>query len=389
MKFEKELQKHLDGGTKDYTFPKQWNDLALKFRKDLEDSRPVLLLPNPHRNRQELRESPLHSMQGTPTPRSGAHRTTAPIMIDSDDDDRSNDMDAQRSGSKRPCPSAQCTPIKLQRVNGTGPAFNGASRRYQSKSFTLIEVRSIIQDAYIGGIPAQSHPRAIEEMIQSSMAHWDKPLEAFLNSTRVLLETMVFDQVSVVFGHRQGTRYLDSIIELCGSFFKEAFEQYRQIALRVLAWELSKPRTFNEEAMSIARDKALKMLQLVRRESRANEVIDDQEMKSGKATTGAARAEKITRISDTQLKPEVYGLEIHAISVSRFGLYLVDYTECSNQTVKGYYECSYSRFVDIVCSSIHCELFGKCRNNLYPAMMEKFGVTEPGGMCGDGHTLKW
>lgn len=49
------------------------------------------------------------------------------------------------------------------------------------------------------------------------------------------------------------------------------------------------------------------------------------------------------------------------------------------QTVKGYYECAYSRFVDVVCASIHCELFNKCRDNIGREMKQQFGVIEDGG----------
>lgn len=49
------------------------------------------------------------------------------------------------------------------------------------------------------------------------------------------------------------------------------------------------------------------------------------------------------------------------------------------QTVKGYYECAYSRFVDVVCASIHCELFNKCRDDIGREMKQQFGVIEDGG----------
>ena len=49
------------------------------------------------------------------------------------------------------------------------------------------------------------------------------------------------------------------------------------------------------------------------------------------------------------------------------------------QTVKGYYECAYSRFVDVVCASIHGELFNKCRDDIGREMKQQLGVIEDGG----------
>lgn len=49
------------------------------------------------------------------------------------------------------------------------------------------------------------------------------------------------------------------------------------------------------------------------------------------------------------------------------------------QTVKGYYECAYFHFVDVVCKSIRCELFGKCRDEIGNEMKKQFGVIEDGG----------
>ena len=48
--------------------------------------------------------------------------------------------------------------------------------------------------------------------------------------------------------------------------------------------------------------------------------------------------------------------------------------------MRAYYECAFSRFVDIVCASVHGELFMKCRNDLVSDMKQHFGATDPGGM---------
>ena len=47
--------------------------------------------------------------------------------------------------------------------------------------------------------------------------------------------------------------------------------------------------------------------------------------------------------------------------------------------MRAYYECAFSRFVDIVCASVYGELFMKCRNDLVSAMKQHFRATDPGG----------
>ncbi|KAL9124652.1 MAG: hypothetical protein Q9217_006038 [Psora testacea] len=357
MKFERELQKNMDGGLGVHVLQKEWNKKAVQFRKTLADTKPIMKL----RDQQQcnMRDTPLGGTLGTPTPTS---RTTATIAIESDDDDLPNNHSPiQLSAHKRPHPSTQSTPVKSRRSQNATPRSVPVLPKVQSKVFELAEVQSLIQDAYPGGIPDLIHPLATEQMVILSMAHWQEPLDQFLKETQELCETMVFEQVEAVFGHRQHTRYFDLILEICQTFFGEAFSQQRQLLNRVLAWETSKPTTLNAEAMGMARDKALAMLQAHSREIRARQYVEEQEAKIGKATSGAALKEKAAKVADGQLKPDLHGRELLAMSI-----------------VKGFYDVAYSRFVDIVCASIHCELFGKLRNELFPAMTHKFGVTEPG-----------
>ena len=49
------------------------------------------------------------------------------------------------------------------------------------------------------------------------------------------------------------------------------------------------------------------------------------------------------------------------------------------QTVRGYYECAFSEFVNVICKGINCELFTKCRDELGSKMKEQFRLTEPDG----------
>ncbi len=49
------------------------------------------------------------------------------------------------------------------------------------------------------------------------------------------------------------------------------------------------------------------------------------------------------------------------------------------QTVRGYYECAFSEFVNVICKGINCELFMKCRDELGNKMKQQFRLMEPDG----------
>lgn len=325
-KFEREIEKRIDGGSYVNSFQKEWNRLAVSFRKDLADTRPVLVLmsnPQTPSHGHSSRDTGSSSMCGTPTP--AARRNTTPIAIDSDDEDAPCKPSpvVQRSGQKRPLASAQHTPQKILRtLNGT-PRFTTMSC---SKRFDLSQVRDIIQDAYIG-LPNQIDPKATERMIVMSMEHWEEPVNRFLARTKQLCEAMVFEQVDKVFGKYTKTLFYEKVMKICESFFEKVLSQQRQFVMQVLKWEMSKPKTFNEEALNLAEGKALNILQTKRREARAGAYLDEQEAKTGKPTSGQARTEKISKIPDAQLGPETYNREIAAMSVSGV-LGVIDITDC-------------------------------------------------------------
>ena len=362
MKFKDAIQRQIDGGSKEHMFQKMWNEKAQEFLKSLADTRPVIKMPSKMQHSQAAPSTPSKN-RGTPSSTSSSNKDTITIESDSDDD-QIQQTPISRTRKKRAHADYQATPIKTQRTANNPPCQSAFT---QTKNFDLLEVRSIISDAYIGGIPGQIHPKAIEEMIQASVAHWENPLEVFLQATQRLCENMVSDQVHAVFEHHQNTRFFLLIMEVCQSFFEDVFAQQRHLAKRILSWEISKPKTLNEEAMSIARDKAMTLLQNLSKEICAHNFVEEQEKKTGKFTTGMARKEKLAKVPEKDLGSETYHRELFAMSF-----------------VKAFYEISYSRFVDIVCSSIHCELFGKCRNDLYDLILQKFGVTDDDGK----HPLK-
>ena len=307
LRFEQEIHKHIEGVAQANLFQKDWNRQALAFRKVLADSRPTLIFPSPPpcSQRGTLR------IDKTPTPSPSGSKNTPIYDLDSDSDETADSKTSPvRLGSKRPHGSSQSTPSKISKI---GPCSTSDSIR--SRCFKIEEVRSIIQDAYVG-LPGQIDPKATERMIKMSMEHWNAPVNQFLMSTRILCQDLIADQVHKVFGHRQHTLYYDTILEICRIFFEGAYAAQHKIAEQILGWEQLKPSTLNDEAMNVACEKARHMIRAHRHSTQARIFVEEQEKKVGRSTEGQARADKIAKITESQLPPEPYLLEIAAMSVS-------------------------------------------------------------------------
>lgn len=307
LRFEREVEKHIEGDTESNIFQKQWNKRALEFRKALADSRPVLLFPSPPMPSQS-RGTPINETAVTPSP--SGRRNIDVYELDSDSDvDRK--VSSVQAGRKRPHGSTHSTPSKILRIV---PRFKGFA--VSSRRFGLEEVRSIIQDAYVGRFPDQIHPKATERIIKLSMENWSEPVDYFLSLSKELCQDVIFQQISNVFGHRQRTLYYETIEDICRLFFEEKSVEQHKIATQLLRWEQVLPGTLDDQAMKIATDKARVLIQARDHEVRARTYVEEQESNNGKFTTGQARLEKISKTTDAQLPPSVNSLEINAMSVS-------------------------------------------------------------------------
>lgn len=311
-------------------------------------------------------------MPGTPTPT----RNLAPISIDSGSDNEESPKISpavrQSIPQKRSHPSAQSTPQKAARMSEIRSKPDKPGR----KKFELDEIRGIRQDHYVG-VPGETDPKATERMIQLSMAHWEDPVTQYINHTGELCQNMIYERVLSVFGHRQNTQFYSELMDVCGAFLANAFDDQLKTVKQILSWELKKPKTLNEMAIQVAKDKATDYLQKKRREGLAKAFLDQEEERIGKKTTGTARTDKIAKVTDAQLGPDPYSLEIKAMGVSLSALSTL--ALLTGKSVRAYYECAFSRFVDTVCASIYGELFMKCRNELVSTMKQHFRATDPGG----------
>lgn len=311
LKLESSLRKHVNGGSAEFPFQKDWKNLVMEFRKVLADSRPKMVLSSPPYTQRRASSQATDDFPGTPTPRG----RDPPITIDSEDDEPKPTPVSQRSGHKRARPdSSQFTPQKFQRMSDL-PSFPvNQEREIFAKRFYLAEIRGYINDATIG-LPGQIDPKATDRMIKFSMELWEKPLDQFLDQTAELCRTLVLERVTEIFDTWVQTPFYAQMLALCNSFLEEVLLQQRQLAQRILSWELMRPMTFDEEGMRSATDKALSEIQKKQFHARANVWLEKQE-RNGKVSTGSIRLEKLSKVTEAQIGPDPYAQEVIAMGVS-------------------------------------------------------------------------
>lgn len=71
-----------------------------------------------------------------------------------------------------------------------------------------------------------------------------------------------------------------------------------------------------------------------------------------------------TMTTDAQLGADLFWREIDVMEVSCCSLRYRSFAESCLQTVRGYYSCASSRFVDTICCDVQAELLAICPRNL-------------------------
>ena len=155
-------------------------------------------------------------------------------------------------------------------------------------------------------------------MIKLSVKVWEQPTENFLESTLALCQQTIFNELHKAFSEWKSTLFHQRTEEICGSFLEHIMVDQHQIVARMLKWEMQKPMTRNVEAITVASDDALAMLQARRREYRASEYLHDQESGIDKPSSRQSKTDRLAKVTDAQLGTDPYKQEILAISVSTY-----------------------------------------------------------------------
>ena len=178
-----------------------------------------------------------------------------------------------------------------------------------------MDIRNIIQDAHVAGIPNQVDPKAIERMSQMSVEHWDKPIKEFMQATGNMLQNFMLKTLEDVFGAWKQTALYAEVTAIVNGFLSQALNAQRDAASRVYRLELYKPITYNGAALDEAKEKALLVIRGRRREARIARFLDEQEAKTGRLTSGQERLKRVATVTDIQLGADPYQQEIDVMGV--------------------------------------------------------------------------
>ena len=330
--FSHELKQHMDGGSHQFPLQKMWMNLALHFRKILADSRPALMVRDksetPNRSKNSLSQESHSLNQSTPTPIRGQMQ---PINLSSDEEKPCAPTSTQRSGKKRPSAASlpSSTPPKKPRFIDI-PQYGGEKSNHPlhllsdhdvdslldlGKRFDLSEIRNIVQDAFVAGVPNQVHPKAIERMCTMSVAHWEKPLVEFLRLTGEMVLGVFMDSLDETFGKWKQTKLYAEARAIIHAFVAKALMEQRTAAHRSLMLETTKPMTLNTEAQSVARADALATLEEARWEARSSTWSDEQECKIGRSASGQGKHEKPSKAMEAQIGADPFNQEVQTMAV--------------------------------------------------------------------------
>lgn len=331
-----------DGEVPGCFFWKDWNTLAMTFRGIMAESRPVLRMDS-------------IDPGGVLTPIKKRYNETIDLS-----DDPSDMGTPSRSDRKRRRTSVSCS-----------------DKPFAAK-FSLRQIRDIIREG-VPGLPGQIDTRTVDRVIRMSLQKWDKPLDQFLGRVEQLCNDMFMKLLDRIFGCWRATLLYARVVGICSSFLKDAMASQRQAAERALQLELHKPASFNAEGLRTAEEKALNQIEADRRQYRASEYVRLQDQRNLKAGSGLSREDRVGKVSDAQLGSDAYSQEVHLIGVSQSRAADCVWRLMGEQSVRGYYECAFSRFVDVVCQGIQGELFLSCRNEIGALMKEQIGILKPDG----------
>lgn len=321
LSFEHEVKNHLDGGSSNYPFQKEFYAAVVRFRDTIAFSYPRLSLSDLVAAGQSSVQLPFRP-SATPSP---SVQNPQAINLDSDEDDVIATHSSTPSKRKQPvAKTLQTSPTKRARLQdipkstssqSDSPYITSVDRTApHAKRFNLTEIRSILQDAHIG-LPNQIDPKATKRMIEESLSLWDGPLDELLAFTKEACLALILDRASSVFAQWHGTQIFELLQNGCEQFFEESFVKQKASAKRFLFKERYRSLTVHEDAMRASSEKAFETLETVCRNEQAKAYLIKKNAWD-EDLDARIKEKKLKEVTDTVLGPNQYVLELRALSVS-------------------------------------------------------------------------
>ncbi|KAJ5105650.1 interferon-induced GTP-binding protein Mx [Penicillium alfredii] len=338
--FGERIRGLVDGGSGMDTFcnplQKSWNHLVSDFQKALAITRPTVVV-SATSDKDYLAEKVDSDCDMVMLGSSPCRKRKAPVDSDSAD-------------IKPP-------PTVAKKLGYSTPIFENWDR--PGRRFTLEEIRGIKEDSYRAGIPNQIDPRAIEALNGMSVKHWDDLMKTFLEASHKAVRNMIFQTLDEVFTSYRQTGLYRELCRIVNVYMTRLHAEHLRHGKDIYTIEHSKPFTMAQEQHKKAMREASANLLRARQVARAGCYLELR----GIGPDDETRASKIKKITPAELGPDQYLQELEMMASSR-----------------GYYEIASSRFLDVICQSVHTNLFSKCRDDLIRAIDDELQIFGPNAL---------
>ncbi|KAI4909131.1 hypothetical protein J4E85_011602 [Alternaria conjuncta] len=370
------------------------SDIVLDFsqgvRKELEAEFPCKEWRNKWRLLQNAFFDALVSMK--PTMATGGRRdasvyadvldsqpgSSANKAISLDDDDDEYDDGEHSDDSESAARNNPETPTKKRKIDGM-PGLSPVKTpkrgllkpleeqpmitdfRGLKKKFVLDEVTDYLSEHSQSKVPGQIEPRVVDNLMLSTLEHWDQPLAKFFDA----FEKQIKDQMKVLFTQHfkkwQGSTFHQTAWKIVEEMLATNFDQQRTtMANESLNDEKEGPYIFHNDIFECEKEAVLENYQQARFKYRFTKYKNSRAQRTGKPMSPA---------EEERLKKDVRAMEVF-----NHEPYLVERGVVAQVTT--YYMLAVRRFHDAVCMRIESKFYKQLRTQLRDELENGLGLNE-------------
>lgn len=340
--FSDGVRRILEGASSCNEFLSEWTQLSTDFSDTIQKMKPLFVVSD--RSDSVMQEvinldDDTDDSSQMLSPRT--HTPKRPMENPSTPQAKRQVLDPQRRsggsvapGFVRPKVEESPTPVRRQNNGGKTTVFD--SYQNAGKNFmTIAEVRTIISKHKRPGHPGIVTDAAREEICLMSLYAWKGPLKTLMDVTFKMLRAAIMRVMDRTLGLYRQT----DLFRISQSKINELLMQHRKDQQSILDnfydLETYKLFTLNEPAFMKYQEEELKILQATRRDIRVRGYVKKQAILTKKTLTDASRAQLEKSVTDGELGPDPFRLEIETAAY-----------------VRGYYKTAGYRFSDNLCQSI-------------------------------------
>ncbi|EFE31067.1 dynamin GTPase, putative [Trichophyton benhamiae CBS 112371] len=266
--FMNNVQMHVDGGSAQYPFLKQWGIIASEFQQYLTASRPGLKLNTP-----------------------------SEFIPESKGDASASSSKAQK---RKNTPQTNGTgDLKKMKV---GDLSNGSTP----------DVSEFKVHGHFDHFPR--NPHAVEALNRISVSHWEDPMKTFLLVTYRLMAGVLLNEMRYVFGQYEQTALFEELKVIIMGFLESIRIEHFQQAESVFNIECLKPFTMANDLFRRGQEEAYGYFFHKRYEARVSQytkLIDAQQQQ----TTGRSSRTDLSKVTEKELGPDEFAKELEIMSV--------------------------------------------------------------------------